>query len=96
MSVCYDQKSGEYTFECPHCQLIIAVERNAVNCSIFRHGYYFVKNGNNIQLTSQVNPHASKEECDILSNSGKIYGCGKPFRMVLKNNVYTVEKCDYI
>lgn len=96
MSVDYDNKSGVYTFSCPHCSLLIEVEKSAINCSIFRHGYYFIKNGNNIQLTSQVNPHASKEECDRLFNTGKIYGCGKPFRMVFNNNSYKVEKCDYI
>ena len=96
MSVYYDERLKIYTFNCPHCDLIIEVEKDAVNCSIFRHGYYFTKIGNSIQLTGQVNPHASKEECDRLSNSGKIYGCGKPFRMVLNRGTYTVEKCDYI
>jgi hypothetical protein len=96
MSVQYDEKFKIYNFNCPHCELFIEVEKDSINCSIFRHGYYFNKIGNNIQLTSQVNPHASKDECDRLYNSGKIYGCGKPFKLLLKNNAYTVEKCDYI
>jgi hypothetical protein len=96
MSVEYDHKSGIYTFNCPHCELLIEVEKNAVNCSIFRHGFYFNRIGNSIHLTSQINPHASKEECDMLFNSGKIYGCGKPFRMISSNNTYKVEKCHYI
>lgn len=45
-----------------------------INCGIFRHAIY----KNNF---SDVNPHASKIECDnwILTNS--VYGCAKPFKI---------------
>ena len=44
-----------------------------------------------------MDPHTPKVECDRLSASGLIWGCGKPFRVV-----YTeagepyASVCDYI
>jgi hypothetical protein len=43
-----------------------------------------------------MNPHASKEECDQLVKDQKIYGCGKPLRIVKKEDTYELEICDYI
>jgi hypothetical protein len=68
---------------CPHCDAIVEILE--LNCKIFRHGIY--KNNN-----QQINPHASKEECDSLVVNDLIYGCGKPFRV--ENNVAIV--CEYI
>jgi hypothetical protein len=31
------QENGYYIFECPHCEGIIMVAVNEVNCTIFRH-----------------------------------------------------------
>lgn len=89
--------NGEfYTFSCPHCKGCIEVHRNEVNCHIFRHGYtYHLENGT-IVLDSQINPHASKEECDRLISENKIIGCGKPFRLTRKEDNYMVEICEYI
>jgi len=82
-----------YYFACPHCRGGVEVEHNQVNCTIFRHGRY-------ISSGQQVNPHASKEQCDNLKQTNKIWGCGKPFRLVKKNDgthsFYIVMKCDYI
>lgn len=79
-----------YLFDCPHCNLSIQVQKNEVNCEIFRHGI-IKKSG------LQVNPHASKEHCDRLTQEGLVYGCCKPFRLVYDNNIIKyVDKCDYI
>jgi len=69
--------------ECPHCNQNIEII--AINCAIFRCGIY----KHNFE---QINPHLDKENCDKLKKEDKIYGCGKPFRLI--SNV--VEKCDYI
>ena len=68
--------------ECPHCHDSIIIYKNEINCRIFRHAVF--KNG------EQVNPHASKEECERLVD---IYGCGKPFQLNEKDEP---EICDYI
>jgi len=76
--------------ECPHCQGHIQIFKNEINCTIFRHAVY--KN-----TFQQVNPHASKEECERLINEGKILGCCKPFKINMKmNGDYEVVICDYI
>lgn len=76
-----------YIFECPNCKDIVQTKKNEVNCKIFRHGVY----KNNF---TQVPPHSPKNICDALADSGKIYGCGKPFKLDLEKKV--VEICDYI
>ena len=84
--------AGDYIFKCPHCEGGVSVEKNQVNCRIFRHGTHKV-NGR------QMNPHTPKEECFRLATSKLIYGCGLPFRLVpLDDNKkkWRVEKCDYI
>lgn len=67
--------------ECPHCHESIIIYKNEINCRIFRHAVF--KNG------EQINPHASKEECERLD----VYGCKKPFRLNEKDEP---EICDYI
>lgn len=74
---------------CPNCNCKIIIEQ--INCGIFRHGY--------LKSTfEQINPHLSKNECDILINNNLIYGCGKPFRIILDqiNNTLIIEICNYI
>ena len=48
----------------------------------------------------QMDPHTTKEICDELSNNNLIYGCGKPFRIIIdltgETTQYIVEICDYI
>jgi hypothetical protein len=73
---------------CPHCNDQILIEQ--LNCMIFRHGTF--KSNNN-----QINPHASKSDCDDYINNNLIYGCGKPFK-ILKNekNEFSAVICEYI
>jgi hypothetical protein len=74
--------------QCPHCGDFIFIDQ--LNCQIFRHGVY-ISNG------EQINPHASKEECDSLIERNMIYGCSKPFKLVKTNNgTFVSEKCNYI
>ena len=73
---------------CPHCDADIEILPNELNCRIFRHGV--LKSG------AQMNPHASKDECDKLVEDGAIYGCGRPFRVVRQGDTEIAEPCDYI
>ena len=72
---------------CPHCNDPISIEK--INCAIFRHG--IIKN-----TLKQINSHASKIECDTLINNNLIYGCGKPFKIIKKEDSYETIICDYI
>ncbi len=75
---------------CPHCFQEIIVKKTELNCKIFRHGVLK-------DTFQQINPHASKQECDTLAEQGKIYGCGKPFRIIESTaGVFDIEICDYI
>ncbi len=77
-------------FRCPSCNGHIIVNKNEINCSIFRHGI--------LKSTGeQINPHLSKQECDRLYASNCIYGCARPFRITFKDgDSYSVVECDYI
>ncbi len=93
---------GLYSFECPHCHLLITVDINEVNCQIFRHGVRITANsewgfdGDN--YTNQMDPHTSEQECMKLRSHARpdyrrsmyaqlgIYGCGLPFRLVKQPN----------
>ena len=72
---------------CPHCNEYVEILE--LNCKIFRHG--ILKSNN-----TQMNPHASEEECNFLIVNNLIYGCGKPFNIEIIDNNYTPFKCDYI
>ena len=80
---------------CPHCEMLMSLIKNQINCAIYRHGICK-------DTFQQMDPHASKEECDNLVKNNKIYGCGKPFKLFQNKNPtngnieYYVEKCDYI
>jgi len=76
-------------FECPHCNGMVNVLKSEINCGIFRHGYF---KSTNMQIPS----HASKEQCDLYIKNDKIYGCGKPFRLILDSNKIKIEMCEYI
>lgn len=73
--------------ECPYCDQ--SIEILAVNCGIFRCGV--MKENHN-----QIDPHLSKIDCEILVRDGKIYGCGKPFRLVKNGGTWSPVVCDYI
>jgi hypothetical protein len=72
-----------YIIQCPYCEEYVFIEE--LNCRIFRHACF--KNG------EPIPPHASKEECDRFIQQGLVYGCAKPFQILLDG---TVVKCDYI
>jgi hypothetical protein len=72
---------------CPHCNEYIEILE--LNCKIFRHG---ILKSNNMQM----NPHAPYEECNKLFENNLIYGCGKPFRIEVSDNILKVFICDYI
>lgn len=72
---------------CPHCCLLIYIEQ--INCGIFRHAIYR-------DSYEQIDPHASKEQCEKLINDNMILGCCKPFKISINENNILVEKCDYI
>jgi hypothetical protein len=87
-----DQITNEITTDivvsCPHCEAPILIEK--LNCHIFRHGT-FISNGH------QINPHSPKEECDHYVSNNMIYGCGKPFRIIVnENKEYIAIICEYI
>ena len=78
---------SSYTaLRCPHCDCEILI--NKINCKIFRHGVY----KNNFK---QINLHLDKNSCDKLIKNNLIYGCDKPFELILNNNEYIAIKCDY-
>lgn len=72
--------------ECPHCGQYIIVQKNEINCKIFRCGIFK-------QTGQQINPHETKDKCDMYYSNNLIYGCGKPFKL---NDNLEVEICGYI
>jgi len=84
-NVSFIQEYNSYIFSCPHCNATIIVDKNDINCRIFRHG--IIKTSN-----KQIDPHSPHDYCEMLVKNNLIYGCGKPF---IFNEEY-VEKCDYI
>jgi hypothetical protein len=76
-----------FEIKCPHCGEYVIIEQ--INCAIFRHGV--MKNN-----LVQINPHLAKNECDKLKELDLIYGCGKPFKVILQDNQWIGIECDYI
>ena len=60
-----------------------------INCAIFSHGVF---KSNLIQ----INQHLPKQECDKPINKYLIYGGGKPFKIIVKDDVWIIIECDYI
>jgi hypothetical protein len=79
----------ELYYNCPHCNDIIIVYTNEINCGIFRHAVFKT----NLQ---QINPHEKKELCDKYISDNVVYGCAKPFEVIKKNDDYVIQICDYI
>jgi hypothetical protein len=75
--------------KCPHCEVMVYVSLKELNCFIFRHGVY--KNNH-----TQIDPHLDKVQCDKLYNSGLIYGCSKPFKIIKVGDKYVTQICGYI
>ncbi|ADO67110.1 hypothetical protein crov077 [Cafeteria roenbergensis virus] len=89
MSVTID--NNNYIFNCPHCEELIIVSHKQLNCCIFRHGVY----KHNLK---QINPHTTKNICEMLVKNNKIFGCGKPFKFIKATDTTPnkIEICDYI
>lgn len=80
----------DYIFECPHCKNYFIMNEREFNCAIIRHAVY---KGNYMQ----INPHMSKNECDILLKNDLVIGCAKPARIIKNDkNEYIAVECDYI
>ena len=75
--------------ECPHCHDFISIEKKDINCAIFRHAVYKM----NYQ---PIPPHSSQTECESLIDQGLVYGCAKPFKLIIEKQKFCAEKCDYI
>jgi len=73
--------------KCPKCCQEIIIEE--INCRIFRHAI-FKSTG------EQMNPHASKTECDEAVVKDIVYGCAAPFIIDLSGNEWVASSCDYI
>ena len=72
---------------CPHCDTLVYIEE--LNCCIFRHAVF--------KTTGEpIPPHTPRQVCDALLESGEIYGCAKPFQIVLEDGVHVPKVCDYI
>jgi hypothetical protein len=44
----------------------------------------------------QIDPHSPKNICDYYIKNNLIYGCGKPFILILNDGTYKTEICGYI
>jgi len=77
-----------FIITCPQCNEPVLIEK--VNCSIFRHGV-LIENG------AQIDPHASVELCTYYITNNRIYGCGKPFKLVKnEEGKFVAIVCEYI
>jgi len=81
------ETSNNIIVTCPHCQEFIEILE--INCAIFRHAIFR-------ETGQQIHPHTSKELCDQYIKNKLIYGCGKPFKLIVKDDHFFTEICDYI
>jgi len=82
-----EEMNDEKIIQCPHCHKYIIMIK--LNCGIFRHGILKID-------YKQIDPHCSKEQCDNYIENNLIFGCGKPFRVIMDGTEYKIEICDYI
>ena len=78
---------NEIIVKCPNCDELVIIQQ--INCGIFRHAVLISNN-------QQINPHASKIECENLINKKLIYGCGKPFKIIKNGEIFMTMICNYI
>lgn len=77
--------------ECPNCNQPVQIVKIA--CGIFRHGTF----KNKKLQGKQINPHATKSQCESYLKKDLIFGCAKPFRVIKsESGEYIGEPCDYI
>lgn len=77
----------ESIIKCPHCNEFVIIQE--MNCGIFRHGT--LKSTN-----TQMDPHLDEKMCTYLKTHDLIYGCGKPFQIIKKDDAIEIIICDYI
>lgn len=78
----------EQIIVCPHCNELVLITE--INCGIFRHAT-LKTNG------EQIDPHSTKETCEDYVKKGLVYGCGKPFQIViLEGGKWEIRICEYI
>ena len=82
-------KDDYIIIECPHCTQKILIYKKEFNCKIFRHSVF----KNNLK---QIDPHLKKLECDRLKKEDLIYGCGKPYKLIIDGDKFKTVICDYI
>jgi hypothetical protein len=70
--------SSSLYIQCPHCERVIEIIE--LNCCIFRCGVYCY------DINKQIDSHLGKEECEDLVRQEMIYGCGKPFQIIVDPN----------
>jgi len=86
-------KPTNLVVQCPHCKEPVLIEK--LNCCIFRHGVLKI-NG------KQIDAHARKDLCEFYIKKQLIFGCGKPFQIILNDNSTNDDDkfiaiiCDYI
>lgn len=82
-----DNTNNNFIITCPNCNESVLIEK--LNCGIFRHG---------IMKKNQViiNQHLDKASCEFLVKNELIYGCGKPFQIIIKDGIPIITICDYI
>jgi len=81
-------KDNNIIIQCPYCNDYIMIEK--LNCCIFRHGVI-------IKSSKQIDPHATKDLCEYYIKNNLIYGCGKPYKIIInEKDEYIAIKCDYI
>jgi len=81
-------KDNNIIIQCPYCNYYIMIEK--LNCCIFRHGVI-------IKSNKQIDPHAPNDLCEYYIKNNLIYGCGKPYKIIInEKDEYIAIKCDYI
>lgn len=73
---------------CPYPDCNITIEVVEINCAIFRCGVY----KNVTDYGKQIDPHLPKQQCEQLKKEDKIWGCGRPFKLVDGKLI----ECDYL
>jgi hypothetical protein len=66
----------EKIITCPNCNSYLSIK---LACGIFRCGVYKKTN-------EQIDPHLSEEKCNILIKKDLIYGCSKPFQIIIQDD----------
>lgn len=80
-----------HRFECPHCRGSIELLNTELACRILRHGTFK-------QSGAQIPQHLPEAMCNELVAQNKIWGCGKPIKIVqdTTSGQEVCVACDYI